>query len=70
MRKEREFYGVIRRCFVSVKCGNIMSGFRKYCRKSRLLCDVAKVLKDNLRYVVELVLSENFVPSIKTLGEC
>ena len=29
-----------------------------------------KVLTDNLRYVVELVLPENFVPRIKTLREC
>ena len=29
-----------------------------------------KVLTDNLRYVVELVLPESFVPRIKTLREC
>ena len=29
-----------------------------------------KVLTDNLRYVVELVLPENFAPRIKTLREC
>ena len=35
-----------------------------------LLCDLPKVLTDNVRYVVELVLPENFVPSIKALREC
>ena len=49
-----------------------MSGFRKRCdgRESRLLRDLPKVLTDNLRYVLELVLPENFVPSIKALREC
>ena len=49
-----------------------MSGFRKCCDclESRLLCNLAKVLIDNLRYIVWLLLPENFVPSIKTLREC
>ena len=69
---KHEFYGVIWRCFARIKCWNIMSGFRKCCdcHKSRLLCDLPKVLTDNLRYVVKLVLPENFVPSIQTLHEC
>ena len=48
-----------------------MSGFGKCCdcRVSRLLCDLPKVLTD-VRYVVELVLPEKFVPSIKTLRAC
>ena len=33
------------------------------CRKGRLLCDLSEVLTDNLRYVVWLVLPENFVPA-------
>ena len=35
-----------------------------------LLCDLPKVLTNNLRYVLEHVLPENFVPSIKALREC
>ena len=67
-----EFYGLISRSFARVKCGNIMSGFRKCCDclESSLLCNLAKVLIDNLRYIVWLLLPENFVPSIKTLREC
>ena len=29
--RKRDFFGVIWRCFARVKCGNIMSGFRKCC---------------------------------------
>ena len=52
-----------------------MSGYRKCCdcRQSHLLCDLPRVLTDKSQvqlYVVELVLPENFVPSIKTLHEC
>ena len=41
MWRKREFYGVIWWCFARVKCGSIMSGFRKCCDrcKSHLLCD-------------------------------
>ena len=44
MWRKREFYGTIWRWFARVKCGNIMSGFRKCCdcRVSRLLCDLPK----------------------------
>ena len=40
--------GVIWRCFACVKCGSIMSGFRKFCdcRESRLLCDLPRMLTD------------------------
>ena len=71
--ENREFYGVIWRCFPPVKCGNIMSGFGKCCdcRESHLLCDLPKVLTDKSQVcAVELVLPEYFVPSIKTLREC
>ena len=50
-----------------------MSGFRKSCdcRESHLLCDLSRVLADKSQVcVVELVLPEYFVPSIKTLVEC
>ena len=42
------------------------------CRESDLhvLCDSSKALTDKLRYVVELVLQEYFVPSITTRCEC
>ena len=48
MWRKRKFYGVIWRCFARVKCGRIMSGFRKWCDclKSHLLCDLLRVLKD------------------------
>ena len=35
-----------------------------------VLCDLSKALTDKLRYVVELVLQEYFVPSITTRCEC
>ena len=46
MWRKREFYWVIWRCSARVKCGSIMSGFRKCCdcRQSHLLCDLPKVL--------------------------
>ena len=73
MRRKREFYVAIGRCFARVKCGNIMSGFGKGCdcRGSHLLCDLPKVLTDKSQVcAVELVLLEYFVSSIKTLREC
>ena len=64
-----------REYFAHVKCGSTVSGYRKCCdcRQSHLLCDLPRVLADKSQvqlYVVELVLPENFVPSIKTLHEC
>ena len=46
MWRKREFIGVIWQCFARVKCGNIMSGFRKCCdcHESHLLCDLSKTL--------------------------
>ena len=46
MRRKREFFGVIWRCFARAKCGNIASSFRKCCdcRGSHLLCDLPKAL--------------------------
>ena len=48
MWRRREFYRVIWRCFARVKCGSIMSGFRKCCdcHESHLLCDLSKTLTD------------------------
>ena len=50
-----------------------MSGLGKCCDccESHLLCDLAKVLTDKSQVcVVELVLLEYLVSSIKTLREC
>ena len=50
-----------------------MSGFGKCCdcRESHLLCGLPKVLTDKSQVcVVELVLLEYFVSSLKTLREC
>ena len=72
MWRKPEFYGVIWRCFASVKCGSIMSGFWKCCdcRETHLLWDLPKVLTDKSQVcAVELALPEYFVPSIKTLRE-
>ena len=57
-------YGVIWRCFARVKCGSIMSGFWTCydCRQSHLFLWFTEGVD---RYVVELVLPENFVPSLK-----
>ena len=46
MRRKREFFGVIWRCFARVKCGNIMNGFRNCdCRESHFLCDLSRIYR-------------------------
>ena len=53
MWRKREFYRVIWRCFSRVKCGSIMSGFRKCCDCWKVISCVIywKSWQTNLRYV-------------------
>ena len=52
---ERFSVGVIWRCFARVKCGNIMSGFRKCCDFREIYCVITEVVDS---YMVEKTLCQ------------